>query len=383
MADTPIHRDPVMLRRFLQASAVTLMFGISHGASANSFRDPFIDISCQGWTAGITAFLLFDYVGDVHITVDAGDGRAPVLIDTQVLGNGVGNTLVDVVETGTWDPGLLGTNTATVRFVLDLPTNTGPFDVTLAETLTCTAGVDIRKQEEGPDSRDAQSGDDIEFEIAVTNVGDQTLTGVEVSDPLAPECDAVLDDLAPGATTTYTCAMFDIDADFTNQACVVASVGAVVVNDCDDSSVTVEQPVNLQGCTPGYWKQSHHFDDWVAYAPGDDFESIFMVDATRSGSLLRALKRGGGSEIALGRHAVAALLNSVNSNVAYAFTAAEVIDLVQIAYTDGSFNEVKNLLESENERGCPLNNSGRPKQHRGKIRSKWKHGGHKKWGYDH
>ena len=56
----------------------------------------------------------------------------------------------------------------------------------------------------------------------------------------------------------------------------------------------------------------------------------------------------------LGRHATAALLNSVNDSVSYAFDTASVIAIVQNAYASGEFETAKNMLVSENERGCPL-----------------------------
>ena len=114
-------------------------------------------------------------------------------------------------------------------------------------------------------------------------------------------------------------------------------------------------PGGGEGCTPGYWKQSHHFDSWPSsYAPGDDYDTVFGVSSSFGGTLLDALKRGGGKEKALGRHAVAALLNA-GSGVDYAFTEAGVIQMVQDAYSSGDFNGVKDELATENERGCPLN----------------------------
>ncbi|MBW2504022.1 MAG: hypothetical protein JRE16_05570, partial [Deltaproteobacteria bacterium] len=69
-----------------------------------------------------------------------------------------------------------------------------------------------------------------------------------------------------------------------------------------------------EGCTPGYWKQAHHFDSWTGFEPDDSYEAVFGVSATcQDGlTLLEALKKGGGGECALGRHAVAALLNASN-----------------------------------------------------------------------
>ena len=114
-------------------------------------------------------------------------------------------------------------------------------------------------------------------------------------------------------------------------------------------------PPGDQGCTPGYWKQEHHFDSWAGYAPGDSYDAIFGVSSSFGGSLLDALKRGGGKEKALGRHATAALLNASSGGVASVYTVAEVIAMVQDAYASGDFNGVKNLLAAANELGCPLN----------------------------
>jgi hypothetical protein len=95
--------------------------------------------------------------------------------------------------------------------------------------------------------------------------------------------------------------------------------------------VAVNQPPGGEGCTPGFWKQDQHFDSWVGFAPGDSFETVFGVDVTlRSGgqgtvddpTLLDALNANGGGVNALARHAVAALLNASNPDVASDFTVA-------------------------------------------------------------
>ncbi len=117
---------------------------------------------------------------------------------------------------------------------------------------------------------------------------------------------------------------------------------------------TTPPPGGGEGCTPGYWKQSQHFDSWVGYTPTDSFEAVFGVNATGSPTLLDALKWGGGGEAALARHAVAALLNSASGGVSYAFSTADVITMVQNAYATGTFETTKNLLAAQNESGCPL-----------------------------
>jgi hypothetical protein len=119
------------------------------------------------------------------------------------------------------------------------------------------------------------------------------------------------------------------------------------------TTTTTEPPDGGEGCTPGYWKQRHHFDSWVGYATTDEFDVVFGVpyDVT----LLTALSTGGGGEKALGRHATAALLNAASPDVDYAFTEAEIIALVQDAWATGDFGTAKDQLEDANEQVCPLN----------------------------
>jgi hypothetical protein len=123
------------------------------------------------------------------------------------------------------------------------------------------------------------------------------------------------------------------------------------------ATIQVVEEGGGEGCTPGYWKQPQHLDSWVTYSPTDFYDTVFGVTSSFGSTftLLQALKQGGGGEIALGRHAVAALLNSVNPDVSFEFTAAEVIAIVQDAYATGNFRAAKNLLQDQNESGCPLN----------------------------
>jgi hypothetical protein len=114
-----------------------------------------------------------------------------------------------------------------------------------------------------------------------------------------------------------------------------------------------------QGCTPGYWKQDHHFADWTApYAPNDLFSDYFE-DAFPGLTLLDVVSQGGGGLKALGRHTVAALLNSANGEVSYDLTPQEVIDAFNGAYpgSDEDYESLKDQFEAFNEQGCPLNNS--------------------------
>jgi hypothetical protein len=117
-------------------------------------------------------------------------------------------------------------------------------------------------------------------------------------------------------------------------------------------------PGGGQGCTPGYWRQEHHYDSWTGYTPGADFDATFGVNFFNPNvSLGVAVTLGGGGVNALARHAVAALLNSTSGGVDYEYTTAQVIAIVQGtgAYAGLSVEARKNLLAAENETGCTLN----------------------------
>jgi hypothetical protein len=42
-------------------------------------------------------------------------------------------------------------------------------------------------------------------------------------------------------------------------------------------------------CTPGFWKQPHHFQYWVGYEPGDPYEGgpMTLLDALQGGKATR------------------------------------------------------------------------------------------------
>jgi hypothetical protein len=120
----------------------------------------------------------------------------------------------------------------------------------------------------------------------------------------------------------------------------------------DGMDIPPPPPGGGEGCTPGYWRQPHHFAQWVGYAPGDSYAAVFGV--ARSGSLLQNVTARGGGVNALARHSVAALLNAASPDVDYDLTVAEVIAAVQGAFATGNFEAVKDRLEGFNEQGCPL-----------------------------
>ena len=113
----------------------------------------------------------------------------------------------------------------------------------------------------------------------------------------------------------------------------------------------------LEGCTPGYWKQSQHFGNWQPpynpFSPGTPFSSVFE-DAFPGKTLLQVLGLNGSGLNALGRHAVAALLNSVSPDVEYAYTTADIIAMFNGVYPGGDYETLKDKFVLNNEFFCPL-----------------------------
>jgi hypothetical protein len=71
--------------------------------------------------------------------------------------------------------------------------------------------------------------------------------------------------------------------------------------------------------------------------------------------LLEVLSTGGGGLEALGRHAVAALLNSAPGGPAYPLTTAQVIAAFNAAFASGVYEAQKDIFDRNNNLGCPLN----------------------------
>lgn len=118
------------------------------------------------------------------------------------------------------------------------------------------------------------------------------------------------------------------------------------------------------GCTPGYWKQSQHFDSWEFYTPNQLVCDVFTCPAglelkngtpLASATLLQALNSGGGGLDALLRHAIAALLNGEASVCEWDEDEVIVLTNGAIAGNRRAMEVVKNLFEAENEEDCPLN----------------------------
>ncbi|HEV2147788.1 MAG TPA: hypothetical protein VGR37_10330 [Longimicrobiaceae bacterium] len=116
-----------------------------------------------------------------------------------------------------------------------------------------------------------------------------------------------------------------------------------------------------EGCTPGYWR--NHANRWFGAAPTDRFDAVFGVTSGLGAtySLGQAIWAQGGGIHALARHATAGLLNAHGgvpngdgTTVAYAYTPAQVVEMVQDAIANGTIEATKDLLAAANEAGCPL-----------------------------
>jgi hypothetical protein len=173
-------------------------------------------------------------------------------------------------------------------------------------------------------------------------------------------------------------------------------------------NVKIEICKEVNGCTPGYWRQDQHFGSWInpPYSPVNplttfrvafDLEDLdapitmqtnggpgsgpIIIDtfgtATDDITLLDAIWAQGGGENKMGRHATAALLNAANPIVNFntSLDETEIIRLVQIAYgkiavdvngifVPGDFEQIGDVFAAANEAGgdnhCPLGNNPLP-----------------------
>jgi hypothetical protein len=245
-------------------------------------------------------------------------------------------------------------------------------------------GIHIEKATNGEDADNPTGpvvpvGSTVTFTYDVSNTGNVPLANVIVTDDNGTPGDTS-DDFNPDPVLSggfnvgdlnmdnmldldevwqYTANRIVTPGQYTNGS-EVCGDSPTDVEVCDDDPSNhfgeEEPPTGGEGCTPGYWKQEHHFDSWVDFDPDDSYSDVFSVSPSFGDlTLLEVLRQGGGGEKALGRHAVAALLNTANDDVSYAFTTDGVIDLVQQAYATNSFENIKDQLADENEQGCPLN----------------------------
>jgi uncharacterized repeat protein (TIGR01451 family) len=222
-------------------------------------------------------------------------------------------------------------------------------------------------------------GGEMTYTITVRNVGTDTATDVVVTDPLPAgttfvschtavgQCAlqsgvvrATIGSLPPGQSVVVTLKLKAPTGGACTRIDNTATVTATGDGNANNNSASASTGCRTQfgqGCTPGYWKQDHHFDSWPApYTPTTRFSAVFD-NAFGTRTLAQVLSLGGGGLSALGRHTVAALLNAASSGVNYDLTAAEVIARFNAIYpgTTTKYETLKNEFAGFNEQGCPLN----------------------------
>ena len=117
----------------------------------------------------------------------------------------------------------------------------------VCQPITRSPAIDIDKTAGNgvDDSQSLVAGGTATFQITVTNTGNVTLTGVAVTDALAPLCATLAPvTLAPGASiSAYTCELADVQSSFINSATATGSPPAGDdVSDTDTSDVVLVSP---------------------------------------------------------------------------------------------------------------------------------------------
>lgn len=226
------------------------------------------------------------------------------------------------------------------------PGNTGLVDVSLFDDLNsdgvrnageaAMAGVDLTLRCTGPDLLFGTEDDS--SVSGTTDANGEAEFRQVVTGPCRIEFD---DSTMPGAKT-QTAGFTSFELPPCGDYNLVAGFGPALVG--------------TEGCTPGYWKQTQHFNNWpAAYNPTMLFSDVFE-DAFPGLTLLQVLSLGGGGLNALGRHTVAALLNGTSTNVAYAFSQVEVINMFNMLFPDSkpAYESMKDTFVFQNELGCGL-----------------------------
>ena len=255
-------------------------------------------------------------------------------------------------------------------------------DVTVLKT---AVDADVTIDASDPD------GVTVAFQIDVTNNGLGNAYGVTLSDTLPGTgwvlsgTDAADCSITAGTDDALSCAFGTMAAldvrtitvsrtatrpndcgSLPNTATVAATnePSGNTTNNSSTDTISVSCPVvagDEEGCTPGYWKQEQHFDSWTGYSPDQELGTIFDLAAYSDYvdmELIQALRTGDDNGTTLLdqllRHAVAALLNAA-STMEYPYSTAEIVAMTNAALGSGDFEPTKDLLDTANNLGCPLN----------------------------
>jgi uncharacterized repeat protein (TIGR01451 family) len=225
-------------------------------------------------------------------------------------------------------------------------------------------GIDITKTVDNPNPC---FGETITYTICIENTGEWPLEHIVVEDSLLGGIlsgfpDDVLD---PGEVA---CVSFEYEVK-NDDPCPLVNCVKVrsdpwgPMTNCvkDEDSVEICPQLCDEGCTPGYWK--NHPECWECFEPSAKFSDIFgkvitigsgkniVVDPT----LMEALNGNGGGVTALARHAVAAILNACDTDIAYPMGIGDIIAAVAAVLESGEpyITDLKDILDEFNNLGCP------------------------------
>jgi hypothetical protein len=366
----------------LAAAPVLLAPALAH---ANSIVSATVEASCTGFTVTVSAALGTTYDGflDYQIaTVPAASGT-PVARSLPIHGD-ASSTLVTATETVAFATPLVGTFALSGDVALRNTPSQMAFNGGVPVELVCSPtqpsvrlkkAIAIPPSTQFADANDEASAptavapSDAEYQIVVVNTGNETLVDLVVNDASLGLVNVPVGTLAPGEFRELRYWAPGFQALYVDDRCRTAGTivnvadvsgrgatsGTVVTSEDPALLICTEPPSGGEGCTPGYWKQAHHFDSWVGYSPNQSYAAVFGVTPSFNKTLVGALGQGGGGEKALGRHAVAALLSAASGGVSYAFTVDELIAIVRTAYATRDFERAHKELAAQNELGCPLN----------------------------
>ncbi len=139
----------------------------------------------------------------------------------------------ECVITGSWASGQ-HTDTATASgSYADTPYS----DTDDANYFGASPQIEIQKT---PDTQTVIYGQTANFTIVVKNIGNVPLTSVAVDDPLSPDCNETIGDLAVGEEYSYTCSLANVTSSFNNVATASGTYGNTTVYDFDDAAVVVD-----------------------------------------------------------------------------------------------------------------------------------------------
>jgi len=179
----------------------------------------------------------------------------------------------------------------------------------------------------------------------------------------------VVDSIRVVKNNTYLPTLF-----LTNSVSVQTNYTDVIIVKFYHSQVQGPPPPPVgKGCTPGYWKQSQHFDSWVPTGlKTTDLVSklysnayLYTLDGKQMSkyTLVQALSFKGGpgptgaAQILL-RAAVAAEINARHPSIGYPMSAGAIITAVQNALASvnrGQMILLASQLDDMNNFGCVLN----------------------------